>query len=169
MIQNGSKALKFVEDLHDKVYEQFLEEISTLKKYIQNHGKDPKVEFKPWNFRYWAQKQKKELYNIDDEKLKQYFIREKVFNGIFEIVKRIFNVSINIVPTFVPSKGDTNEHLNEIEVWDKNVMYFEVSDIQTNKKIGGIYVDLYARKNKRCGSWMEQIVYGDIEKGILLL
>ena len=44
--------------------------------------------------------------------------------------------------------------------------YFEVSDIQTNKKIGAIYVDLYECKNKCRGLWKEQIIYGDSEKRI---
>lgn len=164
MAQNGSNALKFVENLHDKVYKQFIEDIETLKKYV--HLKDPKIELKPWNFSYWSEKQRKEQYDFDEEELKPYFSTQKVLDGLFKIVQKIYNIEVRQRETFVPSEDDKNDHEGQVEVWQKDVMYFEVYDIETKKLLGGFYADLFPREDKREGGWMSQISYGDIDKGI---
>lgn len=164
MSQNGTNALKFVENLHDKVYKQFTEEIETLKKYM--NSKDPEIELKPWNFAYWSERQRKELYDFDEEEIKPYFSSQKVMEGLFKIVQKIYNIEVRQRETFVRSVDDESEHLNEVEVWQKDVMYFEVYDIQTSKQIGGFYADLYPREDKRGGGWMEQISHGNIDKNI---
>lgn len=164
MAQNGSNALKFVEDLHDKVLKQFNEDVETLKKYV--HSKDPKIVLKPWNFAYWSEKQRKELYEFDDEQLKPYFSSQKVLEGLFKIVQKIYNIEVRPRETFVRLENDHEDHPNQVEVWQNDVMYYEVYDIESKKQIGGFYADLYPREDKRNGGWMEQITYGDINKGI---
>ena len=57
MVQNGSKALEFVEDLHNKIYKQFINEVSHLKEYM--NSKNPNAELKAWNYTYWSLKQRK--------------------------------------------------------------------------------------------------------------
>ena len=164
MAQNGHNALKFVEDLHDKVYKQFNEEVETLKKYVKS--KNSTIELKPWNFAYWSEKQRKELYEFDEEELKPYFSSKRVFEGLFKIVEQIYDIEVRPRETFVPVEGENEDHKGQIEVWEKDVMYFEVYDKTNKQQLGGFYADLYPREDKRDGGWMEQISYGDIEAGI---
>ena len=87
MVQNGSNALKFVKNLHDQIYKQFFEEVETMKNCI--HAKKLSIDLKPLNFAYWSEKQRKELYEFDEEEIKPYFNSQKVMEGLFKIFQEI--------------------------------------------------------------------------------
>ncbi|EAY22789.1 Clan MA, family M3, oligopeptidase A-like metallopeptidase [Trichomonas vaginalis G3] len=157
MAENGSNALKFVEDLHDKCYSQYMEDNEALLKYAKS--KNPDVVLKPWNTAYWAERQRVELYDFDEEKLKPYFPAEKVLEGLYQIVQRIYGIDVKEVPTYVREK-DAPEVEGKVEVWHPDVKVFEVFDSNTHLKFGAFYVDLYPREDKHSGGWMSELHIG---------
>lgn len=91
----------------------------------------------PWDSAYYAEKLKQKQFNLSQEELKPYFPAPKVVSGLFEIVKRLYN--IDIVEKIAA-------------VWQQDVKYYEIED--QGKVIAGFYLDLYARSGKRGGAWM---------------
>ena len=62
---------------------------------------------------------------------------------MFGLVKRIFNVEVR------PADG-------EAEVWNDDVSFFKVYDVDSGKHIASFYLDPYSRpENKRGGAWMD--------------
>lgn len=96
-----------------------------------------------WDITYYAEKLKHELFSISDEMLRPYFPEEKVVNGLFEVVARLYGIKIN------ECKG--------IDVWHKDVRFFDITD-KDGEKRGSFYLDLYARERKRGGAWMDECV-----------
>ena len=164
MVQTGDNALKFEIELHDKILPFFNKETEELKEYMKS--KDPNVEYKPWNISYWAEKMRQEIYEFNEEELKPYFSTEKVLDGLFQIAQTLFNIKVVEKETFVPDTENTVDITDKVEVWDKDVKFIEVYDLETNKELAGIYIDLYPRDNKRAGGWMNQLFYGNPEQGI---
>ena len=162
MAGNGSNALKFVEDLHKKVYPQFLKEVEGVKNYMKS--KNVTIPLKPWNFQYWGEKQRKELYDFDEEELKPYFNSKKVFEGLFKIVQTLYGIEVREKSTYCRAEGEP-EQPDKVEVWHKDVMYFEVYDIASGKQLGGLYADLYPREDKRDGGWMSNLSGGCPSEG----
>ena len=94
-----------------------------------------------WDIAYYSEKIKQEKYDINDNEIKSYFPEYKVLKGLFNLVNELYDLDIRN---------------KEVPVWDKSVKYFEI--FQENKIIGSFYIDLYARKNKRGGAWMDECI-----------
>lgn len=94
-----------------------------------------------WDMTYYSEKLKQAQYSISDEMLRPYFPEEKVVNGMFEVVSRLYGIKI--------------EEVNDVDVWHKDVRFFQITD-ENNDLRGGFYLDLYARAKKRGGAWMDE-------------
>ena len=90
-----------------------------------------------------VEKYKQDTYAISDEELKQFFPKENVQRGIFDLAKKLYGISLRKNPN--------------IRVWHESVEFIEVVD-QKNHIIGGFYIDLFARNGKRSGAWMDECV-----------
>jgi len=92
-----------------------------------------------WDAAYYSEKLKQQLFDFSDESLRPYFPLDKVLNGLFEVVNRLFGMQV--IPVERP------------QVWHKDVQFFEIRD-KNDQRRGWFYLDLYAREHKRGGAWM---------------
>lgn len=112
-------------------------ELEALRKYA--HKKDGITDLQPWDFAYYAEKQKMEKHQIDDEQLKPYFQLNKVLEGIFSVANKLYGISFY--------------ERNDIPVYHKDVLVYEVKD-EKGELAGLFYADFFPRKTKRNGAWM---------------
>lgn len=97
----------------------------------------------PWDLTYWSERLKESKFDLTEEELRPYFALPAVLDGMFGLVKRIFNVEVR------PADG-------EAEVWNDDVRFFNVYDVASGKHIASFYLDPYSRpENKRGGAWMD--------------
>ncbi|QJC33656.1 oligopeptidase A [Enterobacteriaceae endosymbiont of Donacia provostii] len=130
------KVLSFLYTLLKLSKEQALEEASNLKNFIKK--KYNIIDINPWDVSYFSEKYKFYLYGINDNTIRKYFPINVVLKGMFKIINIIYGLSFK---------------LEKVPVWHKSVMFFNVFN---NKKLyGSIYFDLYFRKEKRSGAWMD--------------
>ena len=104
----------------------------------------------PWDIAYYAEKQRTALYDFDEEALRPYFPLESVIQGMFEIVHRLYGISV------VEKKG--------VPGWDPHVKYYEIYDQSRprgSELVGAFYADWFPRENKRGGAWMDTLITGD--------
>ncbi|HSW49437.1 MAG TPA: M3 family metallopeptidase, partial [Bryobacteraceae bacterium] len=99
----------------------------------------------PWDVGYYAEKQRKALYDFDEEALRPYFPLEKVVEGMFEIARRLFGIRIEEQPG--------------APVWDPQTKYYAAHD-EDRTLLGCFYADWYPRENKRGGAWMDALITG---------
>jgi thimet oligopeptidase len=86
----------------------------------------------PWQTAYFSERLMESAYQINSEKLKEYFPLNSVLKGIFTICEKLFDIR------FV--------EVNTTPVWHQEVRYFEV--MRNNSMIASFYLDLFPRKNK---------------------
>lgn len=141
MAENPQQVLDFLNNLADRAKGQGEKELAELKAYCQREFGI--AELAPWDIAFYSEKQKQQLYAINDEELRPYFPENRVLNGLFEVVKRVFN--IRAVERF------------DVDTWHQDVRFFDLVDAQ-NQVRGGFYLDLYARENKRGGAWMDDCI-----------
>ena len=97
----------------------------------------------PWDVTFWAERLKETKFELKEEELRPYFALPNVLDGMFGLIKRIFNVEIK------PADG-------EAEVWNDDVQFFNVYDNASGDHIASFYLDPYSRpENKRGGAWMD--------------
>ena len=100
---------------------------------------------KHWDVSYWAERQREEKFAFSDEELRPYFPLPQVLNGLFDLVKRIFGVTVTAADGMAP-------------VWHEDVRYFQIAD-ETGEGIAYFYLDPYSRPaEKRGGAWMDDCV-----------
>jgi peptidyl-dipeptidase Dcp len=114
------------------------EEVRDMQALADKEGAKLKIE--PWDYRYYAEKVRKEKFDLDQNEVKPYLQLEKLREGIFWVAGELFNFN------FTPATNVPVAH-PDIRVW-------EVTDKTTKKHIGLWYFDPYARAGKRSGAWM---------------
>ncbi|WWO97207.1 MAG: oligopeptidase A [Candidatus Dasytiphilus stammeri] len=142
MADNPEQVILFLNQLVNKVRPQAEKELMQLKQFVKNHYNIS--ELHAWDMAYYSEKQKKYLYDIQDEDLRSYFPIKSVLKGMFSIVNKIYGIKI--------------QKRHDIDVWHPDVMVFDVLN-ENNQLYGSIYFDLYNRDNKISGAWMDVCTY----------
>jgi len=96
-----------------------------------------------WDLPYYLEKMKQQEYSISDDELRQYFPAKTVFDGLFDLARKLYGVTLS--------------RNSEVQTWHENVLFFDVFD-EHGETIGGFYTDLYARRGKRNGAWIDECV-----------
>lgn len=148
MAHSGSAAQAFLDDLSDKTAGPFERENRDLADWAKTVGYDS---IEPWDVGYLAEKQRKALYDFDEEELRPYFPLEQVMAGMFDIFSRLLGIQIVAEPG--------------VAGWDAAVRYFRVEDAQSGLALGGFYTDWFPRENKRGGAWMDALLTGNPDAG----
>lgn len=152
MAGSGSAAMQFTEDLHNRIAERFRRESLELQEWkAQQTGGEP-APLQPWEAGYWAEKRRKAEYDFDDEALRPYFPLNRVMDGMFGIVSKIFGVRIE--------EKDTAENGGEIETWHPECRFYDLFDARTEELLGSFYADWHPRQSKRGGAWMNSFKTG---------
>ena len=125
---------QFLVELAEHARTPALKEIAELKEIAQQDGIE---ELKPWDSTYYSEKLKQQQFNLSQESLKPYFPAPKVIQGLFNVVNRLYGITVVE---------------REAPLWHADAHYYELED--QGVVIGGFYFDLYARSGKRGGAWM---------------
>ena len=141
MAENPQQVLDFLDGLAARSKKQGENELCQMKVFA--HENYDVNTFDLWDIAFYSEKQKQALYSIHDEELRPYFPENRVLSGLFELIKRIFN--IRAVERF------------DVDTWHKDVRFFDLID-QHDEIRGSFYLDLYARENKRGGAWMDDCI-----------
>ncbi len=165
MAKSGATALAFVETLHDRIHPAFHADFKQLAQYKAAKSGQPVGLLEPWEVAYWAEKQRQENYDFDEEALRPYFPVDGVMAGMFEIASRLFGISIRELESVYidASLSDAQPStLNSqlIEIWHPECKFYEIHDSKTAAHLGSFYADWHPRESKRGGAWMNSLHTG---------
>ena len=165
MAKTGRAALGFIENLHARIQATFLAEYRQLAHYKATHTQQPETPLEPWEVAYWAERQRKENYDFDEEALRPYFPVDGVMAGMFEIASRLFGISIRkldciCVPPGESAAESSNSRDAAVEVWHPECSFYEIHDSTSGSHLGSFYADWHPRESKRGGAWMNNLHIG---------
>ena len=95
----------------------------------------------PWDVGYYSEKLRLERFSISDEELRPYFPLSRVMDGLFQVMTRLYGI-----------RAEAN---SDVDLWEPEVLYYTLIDA-SGEVVGSFYADLYARRNKRSGAWMDE-------------
>ena len=98
-----------------------------------------KVTIEPWDYRYYAEKVRKEKYDLDFNEVEPYLQLNKLRDAMMWVAEELWGLR------FEPVSG--------LPVFHPDVKVWEVKD-REGKHVGLWYFDPYARTGKRSGAWM---------------
>ncbi len=125
------------------------EEVKDMQAYVDAHGGGFKIA--PYDYYYYADKVKKEKFDLDEAELRPYFSVDNVLKGLFDTAEQLWGIKMVPMP-------DAPKYTEDMTVYD-------VVDAKTGEHVSVWMCDYYPRDTKRQGAWMEQMqsagLYGD--------
>lgn len=135
MAKSPTKVLDFLNELLIKAKPFANKEIEELKVLAKADGI---TEMQSYDHPFYAEKLRKEKFDLNDEELKPYFPLNQVQDAVFGLAQKLF--------------GLTFEERNDIPKYHEDVKTYEVKENGEYKSL--LYVDYFPRKGKRAGAWM---------------
>lgn len=124
------------------------QEAAELQALMDKEGKNEKLE--SWDWRYYAEKLRKQKYDLDEEELRPYFSLDNVRQGIFTLCKKLYGLSF--------------EPRTDIPVYHEEATAYEVKEAN-GQHVGVMYMDFHPRASKRGGAWMTSYREQKMENG----
>jgi thimet oligopeptidase len=133
MAKNPKNVWDFENSLKVKVREKAERDYSELLEIKQNYTNNKKTnKIESWEASFYNNILLKEKYDLDNQKLKEYFEVGNVIDGLFKISQHLYGVKF--------------EQVKNPSVWNDEVLFYEVKE--NNVLIARFYLDLYPRKDK---------------------
>ena len=138
MAQNASNVYKLLNDLITHYLPRAKEDVAEVEKKAQQlEGSNFKLQ--PWDFSYYSQKLKHELYDYDPDMLRPYFELSQVQKGVLGLATRLY--------------GITFKRNEKLPVYQKDVIAYDVYD-KEGAYLAILLVDFFPRESKKGGAWM---------------
>ncbi len=138
MAETTDDVFNFLDQLIEKCKVVAEQEYQELKQFVKSKYGMQTLE--AWDIMYYSEKLRQKKYAISQEELKPYFPEQRVLDGMFAVVNKIYGINI--------------KEIQDIETWHEAVRVFEIRDMDNNIR-GQFYLDLYTREKKRGGAWMD--------------
>jgi peptidyl-dipeptidase Dcp len=126
----------FLQKLWVPALQRAKNELSEMQAIVDKDGKKFKIQ--SWDWWFYAERLRKEKYNLDESELKPYFSLENVKKGIFYVANKLY--------------GITFESRNDIPIYNTEVFPYEVKEAD-GTHLGVLYMDFHPRDGKRAGAW----------------
>ncbi|KTC84559.1 M3 family metallopeptidase [Legionella drozanskii] len=140
MAESTSQVVGFLQDLSKRGHHQAETEFKSLQEFAtKEYDLD---ELAPWDLAFVSEKKSQKEYAISQEELRPYFSLNKVMEGLFTIVNKLYGMNM--------------EETKDVDTWHPDVKCYRILD--ENRQLRGyIYADLFARQHKRGGAWMDSL------------
>jgi peptidyl-dipeptidase Dcp len=137
MAKKPEAAMELMMRVWKPAREQALRDRDSLQRIMNKEGIDGKLQ--PWDWRYYAEKLRKEQYDLEETQVKPYFQLEKMIDAQFYTAQKLFGLSFT--------------ERRDIPGWHPDVRVWEVKD-RSGRHVALFYGDYFARPTKRSGAWM---------------
>jgi peptidyl-dipeptidase Dcp len=136
MAKTPERAMELMEAVWSPAVARVHEEVADMQTLADAEKAGIRIE--PWDYRYYAEKVRKEKYDLDESEVTPYMQLENLREGMFYMAKELFGFHFKQV---------------QVPVYHPDVRAWEVTNPQGGL-VGLWYFDPYARKGKRSGAWM---------------
>jgi oligopeptidase A len=134
MANSAAEVREFLLGLADHSYTTAVNELRALEEYA---GRS----LAAWDIAFFSEKLRQRNYSVSDEQLRPYFPVDSVLNGLFAVVGKLYGLKV--------------QQVEDVDTWQPDVKFFSLADAN-DQTIGGVFVDLFARPDKRSGAWMDE-------------
>ena len=117
------------------------EEVADMQAIVDAEGSNFKIA--PWDYYYYAEKVKKQKYDLEESEVRPYFSLENVLNGLFTAAEKLYGIKMVEMP--------------DAPKWMDEVTVYEVMDADSGDHVAVFMTDYFPRASKRQGAWMEQM------------
>jgi len=136
MAESTDQVVSFLRDLGQRSKPFAEQDLQALKEFAAQHGC---ADLQSWDVGYYSELLRQHRYAISQEELKPYFPIDRVLQGMFGVVEKLYGIQLR--------------ETSDFDRWHPDARLFEV--IEQGEVTGQFFLDLYARSHKRGGAWMD--------------
>jgi peptidyl-dipeptidase Dcp len=136
MAKTPENVYSFLYKLWDPALKRSKQEVKDMQAIIDAEGGKFKLE--SWDWWYYAEKVRKQKYDLDESELKPYFKLENVRDGMFWVANQLY--------------GITFTKLENMPVYFPDVEVYEAKEAD-GSHLGILYLDYFPRESKSGGAW----------------
>jgi peptidyl-dipeptidase Dcp len=136
MAKVPANVFKLLDNLWEKAIPVAKYEVAEMQKIVDKEGGKFKLE--PADWWYYAEKLRKQKYDLNDSELRPYFKLENVRDGLFTVANKLFGI------TLTPISG--------LPVPHPDAQAYEVKEAD-GSHVGVLYMDFFPRESKQQGAW----------------
>lgn len=137
MAKDPQAAMDLMMKVWPKALARVKEEVADMQAIADAEG--VKIKIAPWDYRYYAEKVRKDKYDLDFNEVKPYLQLDKLIEAMMWASTELYGLHY--------------KQLSGIPVFHPDVTVWEVTDAD-GQHVGLWYLDPYAREGKRSGAWM---------------
>uniref|UniRef100_UPI004057BB7F M3 family metallopeptidase n=1 Tax=Alistipes sp. TaxID=1872444 RepID=UPI004057BB7F len=126
-----------LEEIFTSANQKAKEELEEMNRLFKRDHRDGDDKFESWDWWYYAEKVRKQKYNLNEEMTAPYFALDNVRQGAFNLANRLYGLTFR--PVVVP------QYHNEASA-------YEVLD-NDGSHLGVLYFDFHPRASKSQGAW----------------
>jgi peptidyl-dipeptidase Dcp len=141
MAQTPERAIELMEAVWPSATARVKEEVADMTALAKKEGVEKGFKLEPWDYRYYADKVRKEKYALDSNEVKQYLQLDKLREAMFMVAGELFNFKFTQITD------------GSIPVFIEDQLVYEVTDKDSGDHVGLWYLDPFARPGKRSGAW----------------
>ena len=94
----------------------------------------------PWDWRYYAEKERKSLHDLDEAEIKPYLVLDNIIAAAFDVAGRLFSLTFKEIDIALPHP--------EARAWE----------VRRGDELIGLFIgDYFARPSKRSGAWASSL------------
>jgi len=139
MAKTPENALELLRAVWPAALARVKEEVADMQAIADAQGASLTIE--PWDYRYYAERVRKDKYDLDSNEVKQYLQLDKLREAMFFVAGELFAFVFTPVPE------------NSVPVFHEDVQVWEVTGKTSGEHVGLWYFDPFARPGKRSGAW----------------
>lgn len=136
MAKTPEKVYEFLNKLMVPAQEAALRDRDEMQKIINKEG--GKFKLDTWDWWYYAEKLRKEKYDLEESEIKPYFVLSNVREGMFYVAHKLY--------------GLTFSKLTNVPLYHPDIEAFEVKEANGDHA-GVLYLDYFPRNGKQAGAW----------------
>ncbi len=140
LVKNAKKVKDFLEEMNERFNPLLIKNLQDITDFAKKFESNSSFELQYYDMRYYLRLREEALFNINMEKVREYFPLNTVIQGTLKIYEDIFEFK------FVQDKSQ--------KTWHEDVSFFKVYNFNSSTKtmsekpVGGFYLDLHPRAGK---------------------
>ena len=138
MARDPRKAMDLMLQVWSPAVARVGEEVADMQRLVDAEG--GKFKIAPWDYKFYAEKVRKEKFDLDQAELKPYFELNRMIDAAFWASGQLYDLAFK-------------EITGQVEVFHPDVRVWEVRNTKDNRHVGLFYGDYFARGSKRSGAW----------------
>lgn len=136
MAKTPEKVYEFLHKVMEPALEASKRDLAEMQKIANKEGANFKLA--SWDWWFYAEKLRKEKYDLDENEIKPYLLLSNVREGMFHVANQLYGITFT-------QRTDLPKYHADVET-------FEVKEAD-GSPVGILFLDYHPRPGKRSGAW----------------